>query len=171
MTTKKKHTPIALTKTWNPTAPAKAAPKQPTADGNYPALYAWLETNDFTQQDKIRSGPLVQDFIAFLVKNTPNRADPTQDHAVACSGKQNKEADLLFVLGLILYYREVKCNTNLDSEKMPATIKKIASVAAGLQQEYGSKIASVDAKLLNPAWRASQAGIRRSEQLSLDPGV
>ena len=161
MTTKKKHTPIALTRP----GIQRRQPRLPQS--NLPLMATILlsmrgsKRTISRRQDKIRSGPLVQDFIAFLVKNAPNRADPTQDHAVACSGKQNKEADLLFVLGLILYYREVKCNTNLNSEKMPATIKKIASVAAGLQQEYGSKIASVDAKLLNPAWRASQAGNRK----------
>jgi hypothetical protein len=52
------------------------------------------------------------------------------------AGNKFKEAGLLFFLGSILVYREVKANMNLDSEKMPATTKKVEQIIAALQKEF-----------------------------------
>jgi len=53
-------------------------------------------------------------------------------------GNKSKDIDLLFMdtLQKIVYYRELKSNLELDTEKLPATYEKIKKVTEYLSKEY-----------------------------------
>jgi hypothetical protein len=52
--------------------------------------------------------------------------------------KTKKDIDLLFIdeQKKIVYYRELKGNATLDTEKLPATIEKINKISQSLQEKY-----------------------------------
>ncbi len=60
-----------------------------------------------------------------------------------------KDVDLIFMdkTKKILYYRELKGNIELDTEKLPATIAKCNEIAAFLKTKYGD--CSIDYAILN----------------------
>ena len=53
---------------------------------------------------------------------------------------KNKDVDLIFKdeLNKILYYRELKGNIELDTEKLPATINKCKEIEMSLKATYGN---------------------------------
>ena len=53
---------------------------------------------------------------------------------------KKKDIDLLFcdTQRKIVYYRELKANIDLDTEKLPATVDKIKQIEKHLQKEYAS---------------------------------
>lgn len=125
---------LEVVKQWSPPAPDKKEIVE-IKGGNYTALYHWFGTADFTQQDKIKSGNLLASFITELVASTPN-CQVEDNKFVAISGKKSKETDLLFkILSAphIIFYREIKGNANLDSEKSPANLEKIANITNALK--------------------------------------
>ena len=60
-----------------------------------------------------------------------------------------KDVDLIFMdkTTKVLYYRELKGNIELDTEKLPATIAKCNEIAAFLKTKYGDT--SIDYAILN----------------------
>ena len=53
-------------------------------------------------------------------------------------GNKSKDIDLLFMdnINKIVYYRELKSNLELDTEKLPATYNKINKITEYLESEY-----------------------------------
>ena len=53
-------------------------------------------------------------------------------------GKKSKDIDLLFmdIVNKVVYYRELKSNLELDTEKLPATYTKIKKITEYLEYEY-----------------------------------
>lgn len=53
-------------------------------------------------------------------------------------GGKSKDIDLLFMdtINKIVYYRELKSNLDLDTEKLPATYEKIKKITKYLRTEY-----------------------------------
>jgi len=54
--------------------------------------------------------------------------------------KNKKDVDLLFELGDTIYYFELKCNLNLDSEKFKVTDDKIQKIKYQLHQQYNKPV-------------------------------
>jgi hypothetical protein len=125
-----------------------------SSNGNFYAQYLWLDTSELDQSDKIRSGIIIHQYIKWLVENSPAKAEVIRDDMVKVSSSQKREADLLFKLNNKIYYREIKGNVNLDSEKGPANLAKIADVANGLHVRYPDS--EVDSGFLCPAWLNSE---------------
>lgn len=65
-------------------------------------------------------------------------------------GGKSKDIDLLFMddVKKIVYYRELKSNLDLDTEKLPATYEKIKKITKYLRSEYPSY--KIDSSLM--AW-------------------
>tara|TARA_R100000005_G_C4964081_1_gene179619 strand:- start:514 stop:1101 length:588 start_codon:yes stop_codon:yes gene_type:complete len=62
-------------------------------------------------------------------------------------GKKSKDIDLIFRDDDTIYYREMKSNLELDTEKLPATYEKIQLITKYVEKEYpGYK---VDSSLLH----------------------
>ena len=62
-------------------------------------------------------------------------------------GKKSKDIDLIFRDDNTIYYREMKSNLELDTEKLPATYEKIQLITKYVEKEYpGYK---VDSSLLH----------------------
>lgn len=55
-------------------------------------------------------------------------------------GLKNKQIDHLFAVEDTIYYLESKCNLNLDSEKRPASNKKIGTITTALSENYQKEI-------------------------------
>lgn len=55
-------------------------------------------------------------------------------------GGESKDIDLLFMdtFNKVVYYRELKSNLELDTEKLPATYEKIKKITEYLRSEYPS---------------------------------
>lgn len=55
---------------------------------------------------------------------------------------KNKDVDLIFKdnINNIIYYRELKGNIELDTEKLPATINKCNEINLFLKKEYDYQI-------------------------------
>ena len=62
---------------------------------------------------------------------------------------KKKDIDLIFKdeINKIIYYRELKANIELDSEKLPATISKCKEIEKYLQEKYNSY--KIDSGILN----------------------
>ena len=62
-----------------------------------------------------------------------------------------KDVDLIFMdkTTKTIYYRELKGNIELDTEKLPATIAKCNEIAAFLKTKYGGDAATIDYAILN----------------------
>lgn len=62
---------------------------------------------------------------------------------------KKKDIDLIFKddINKIIYYRELKANIELDSEKLPATISKCKEIEKFLQEKYNSY--KIDSGILN----------------------
>jgi len=147
---------IDVVKLWIPTLPVTIKKIKIPKNGKYPALYEWLNTADFNHSNKIKSGHYMQAFILELIINAPNTAIVIPLKYITISNGESKEMDILFQIGTVIYYREVKCNLNLDSEKMPATFNKIYQISEALSKIYTQKI---DAGCLQPVWLTSEKNI------------
>lgn len=55
-------------------------------------------------------------------------------------GLKNRQIDHLFMVDDTIYYLESKCNLNLDSEKRPASNKKINTITTALGENYQKEI-------------------------------
>ena len=62
-----------------------------------------------------------------------------QDDRITVDGKE-MQVDLCYADGGTLYYLEMKCNLNLDSEKKKASAKKIAAVKDYLEDALGDSL-------------------------------
>lgn len=140
---------LKIAEDWSPNPPDKKDIVS-IKGNNYTALYWWLRTNDLPHSDKIRSGNLIQGFIKGLVESSPLKAELIKDNMIKTPTSKKKEADVLFKLNVRIYYREIKTNTNLDSEKSPATLEKIAAIRDGLKNLYPN--IDIDEGFLCPAW-------------------
>jgi len=147
-------------KSWNP-QPKKRQEIKAKNGNNFTALHFWLGTGDFIQQDNIRSGMEIQKFIEFIAKKSPVKLEIIKNTTLNIPGVGLKEADILFRVDsenkTIIYYREVKGNTNLDSEKKAANKEKIVQIKKYLEKEYPDAI--INSACLCPAWLDSEKGI------------
>ncbi len=123
---------------------------------NYNALYHWLNTADLSQSDKIKSGHDIENFIKYLVKNSPYQAEIFTDYIIETLNGC-READLLFKIDNTIHYREIKGNVNLDSEKKKANFDKINSINCALKAKYPNM--NIDSKFLCVPWFESDQNI------------
>jgi hypothetical protein len=132
--------------------PKKNKPKKlPKKRGNnHLALHYWLQTGDFTQQLNICSGNEMESLVKMLVIHSPIKATLMQDKMIATSSNTVKEADLLFLIGNVIHYREIKTNMNLDSEKTEAANKKVQEIIDSLGKQYAGYI--IVGKYLTPPY-------------------
>ncbi len=74
----------------------------------------------------------------------------TQECTLTHKSKNNKDIDILFRCGNVIYYRECKCNLLLDSEKSKTTADKVMEVKRRLEQAFPGHI--IDAAILCMDW-------------------
>lgn len=76
------------------------------------------------------------------------------DGTLTTEGEGNKDIDIVFRSGDVVYYRESKCNLKLDSEKKKATTDKVKLVKERLQMNFPDY--KIDAAILNMEWDGKQ---------------
>jgi len=114
----------------------------PSKGNNYTALYWWLDTADFSHSLKVRSGYCIENYIRDLVVSSPLNYSLLGTGRLKISNNKNKQADCLFgtknSLGVItsVFYREIKANVNLDTEKDIANKEKILEISKTLTNFY-----------------------------------
>ena len=90
------------------------------------------------QSINIKLGRLGEFMAKELINASPNL------ELLACGiqniNEKNKDVDLIFKdeLNKIIYYRELKANIELDTEKLPATINKCKEIEASLKTTYSN---------------------------------
>jgi hypothetical protein len=146
------HPVLKYAKNWKPRdVKKKVIPKwNNKVEGNFNSLHKWLDLPNLTQQENIICGYLIQDFMNDLVSNS-NVANQINLEVISLGKRKGrKQIDLLFSINKNIYYREIKTNTNLDSEKRPATYNKIQAITEALNKAYPNY--SLDGKMTCPAW-------------------
>lgn len=91
------------------------------------------------QSKMIKTGKLGEFILKRIVANSEHfELLQTGVHCIDKYRNRNKDVDLLFIdkRNKILYYRELKANISLDSEKLPVTIEKINEINAYLVENY-----------------------------------
>ena len=88
----------------------------------------------------IRFGRVFEKMIQEQVKSSPRFSLGTNGVQKINGQKKKKDIDLLFVdeVTKTVYYRELKANIDLDTEKLPATTDKIKLIEAHLRETYPS---------------------------------
>ena len=102
--------------------------------------YLLFGTETSKQSFVIRVGKSFEKFFEFLLEK--GVTSPTS-LASGVHKETKKDRDLLAIYEAdkIVYYRELKANIELDTEKLPATIEKIKRITEHLEREYpGYKI-------------------------------
>ncbi len=130
----------------------------------------WTGVYTLPQAVSIRFGTLFEEALNDLVERctlfeaiTNSRAKTyiTPEGELTEVTKGNKDVDILFRNDSTVYYRESKCNIELDSEKSKVTANKVNEVSARLQILYPD--CKIDAALLNMDWsgkRTNFHGVR-----------
>ena len=99
-----------------------------------------------TQSLYIKIGRNFEKWFKFIVEDAGMKLLP--DGVVKnVIGEKSKDIDLIFRDDNTIYYREMKSNLELDTEKLPATYEKIQMITKYVEKEYpGYK---VDSSLLH----------------------
>ncbi|MAH51539.1 hypothetical protein CMI37_37330 [Candidatus Pacearchaeota archaeon] len=130
--------------------------------GTLSLIKKWLQLSQLTQSQLIRFGTLFENAVNCLaadshkqftaVTTNGRKTYITPTAQITHTSKGNKDIDILFIdeEKMIVYYRESKCNLNLDSEKSIATVNKVKEVARRLQKAYAAY--TIDAAILNMDW-------------------
>ena len=103
-----------------------------------------------TQSLNIRMGKVGEKIMIWLINNYSN-AELLAHGIVTLNNGERKDVDLLWrnIETNTVYYREFKSNANLDTEKVPATLKKIEQIKEGfLYPTYGKDV-TFDVAILN----------------------
>jgi hypothetical protein len=129
-----------ITKKWIPKTSKRKVEKY-LNDGNFSSLHGWLGLN-LPHGDNVKSGYLIEYYFRYLIEKSILdfelfNSKHDKKIKVKSSGK-NKQIDLLFLnkKNNILYYREIKTNIKLDTDKAPANSNKVNDVHLALQEKY-----------------------------------
>ena len=123
----------------------------------------WLGLTVLGQSESIRFGTLFEEALNDYVAHSPtytNITTSTQKTYITpeCTltpkSKNNKDIDILFRSGNVIYYRECKCNLLLDSEKSKTTAEKVRLIRMRLQTLYPACF--IDAAVLCMDWSGSK---------------
>ncbi len=89
---------------------------------------------ELNQSQNIKFGKVFEQFI----KNVVNvvKGEVIDIHFIDMPNGKVKDVDILFELNDVVYYFEVKCNLNLDSEKSKVTDQKIIKITNQLSKKY-----------------------------------
>lgn len=90
-----------------------------------------------TQSLYIKVGKNFEKWFKFIAKDSGMEILPDGVIENVIGGK-SKDIDLIFMdkRHKVIYYRELKSNLDLDTEKLPATYEKITKISKYLQNEY-----------------------------------
>ena len=84
------------------------------------------------------------------ITNSSTKIYITNNSQITHRSKGNKDIDILFRHEDKIYYRESKCNLQLDSEKSKVTASKVKDITRKLQVLYPNH--KIDAAILNMNW-------------------
>lgn len=119
----------------------------------------WLQVNTLPQPVSIVFGRLYEESMNDLIEqsveyevitNSFKKTYITPESKLTNVSKGNKDVDVLFRKGNVIYYREVKCNLALDSEKSKVTAQKVTYISHRLQDLYPN--CEIDSAILNMEW-------------------
>ena len=102
------------------------------------------------QSLNIRMGRVGEKMMIWPININPN-AELLAHGIVTLNNGERKDVDLLWrnIDTNTVYYRELKSNANMDSEKVPATLQKIEQIKEGfLYPTYGEDV-TLDVAILN----------------------
>lgn len=105
------------------------------------SLKHWLWGSEKSEQSMvIKFGRVFEKMIQEEVRSSTRFKLGTNGVQKITGQKRKKDIDLLFIddSAKIIYYRELKANIDLDTEKLPATIDKIKLIEEHLQTKYPS---------------------------------
>lgn len=100
---------------------------------NFSSLGKWTNLEAASQSNKIKLGNYIQEIIEETISNIDGIKLLDKYYVfdnkklISCNKytKNSIEADLLFSYKKQIFYREIKCNVNLDTEKWKSTINKL----------------------------------------------
>jgi len=123
----------------------------------------WLQVYSLPQSVSIVFGRVYEESLNDLIAQSPRyqaitnsteKTFITPDGELTNISKGNKDVDVLFCEGMKIYYREVKCNLLLDSEKSKATAHKVMEITSRLQKRFPKY--EIDAAILNMDWEGKK---------------
>ena len=122
----------------------------------------WLGNPALTQAEVIAFGKRYEKWLSCIVSEKYEVLTLTKDLYITPEGqfttkkKGNKDIDNLFIdhKNRIVYYHEVKCNLNLDSEKSKVTASKVRRIEEQLKGLYPGY--DVRVSILNMAWEGTK---------------
>ena len=126
----------------------------------------WLHVYDLPQNVSIKFGRVYEEALNDLIvqsteyealTNSVAKTFITPDGKLTNVAKGNKDVDVLFKKNNTVYYREVKCNLLLDSEKSKATASKVVDISSRLQKLFPG--CEIDAALLNMDWCGAKTNL------------
>jgi hypothetical protein len=132
--------------------------------------------DDLSQGQKIQLGIRIEYWINMILNDHPNvnsikgkdknlwmNTDTNQISSVAPNGL--KDIDHLFIFNNKTYYLECKTNLGLDTEKGPATVKKVNTIVKCLT-DNGS-FPEVTGKIISPFWDIENVYVAPSMENSI----
>ena len=107
--------------------------------------FLFSESGDISTSHSIKAGKRYEKWFAEIVKdNIKSTGGSILPHGILpnlLKDGKNKDVDLLYDQGNgNIYYRELKGNINLDTEKLPATAEKVKAVTKRVQEMYPDKV-------------------------------
>lgn len=119
----------------------------------------WLQVRNIPQAVSIVFGRVFEEGLNDLIEkseyyeaitNSSDKTFITPDCQLTTASKGNKDIDILFRRDNTVFYREVKCNLLLDSEKSKSTANKVNLITSRLQKLYPA--CYIDSAILNMEW-------------------
>ena len=119
----------------------------------------WLQVHNIPQAVSIVFGRVFEEGLNDLIEksehyeaitNSSDKTFITPDCQLTTVSKGNKDVDVLFRRDNTVFYREVKCNLLLDSEKSKSTANKVNLITSRLQKLYPA--CNIDSAILNMDW-------------------
>jgi len=119
----------------------------------------WLQVSTLPQPVSIVFGRLYEETMNDLIEqsveyevitNSSEKTYITPDCQLTNVSKGNKDVDVLFRKGNVIYYREVKCNLSLDSEKSKVTAQKVQNISSRLKILFPD--CEINFAILNMDW-------------------
>ncbi len=124
----------------------------PDKSGNFKSNHTWLEISSLSQSIKIKAGIFVENWINHLVSSEVD-IKMIDKYISPTSGGREKEMDLVFKKGNVIYCREIKTNIELDTEKLSVTAEKIVNLNSKLTTDYPNY--TIDSRVLCPPFYTS----------------
>lgn len=118
----------------------------------------WLDNPELPQSDLIAFGKMFEEWVSRLASEKYEVLTLDKDLYITPKGEfvekkpGNKDIDNLFIdhENNFVYYNEIKCNLNLDSEKKIVTAKKVRYIEQHLKNIFPTY--KIVARILNMAW-------------------